>query len=85
MVMVTRGMVMVKTTNGTKTYSKTSFKEKKHPRGKGGSFTSKGKTEEESVSYHHDFDGKQHPRAKDGSFSNGVCLGLTRYGSDPEK
>jgi len=68
--------------NGDKTYSKTSFKEQKHPRQKGGVFKKKSKTEEDSVSYHHKFSGKSHPRQADGSFvSNGVTLGQARYGS----
>lgn len=67
--------------NGDATYSKTPFKGSKHPRGKGGKFHDKGKTEEESVSYHHKFSDKGHPRGSDGTFRNmsaGCKLGLER-------
>lgn len=46
-------------------------------------FHDKGKTEEESVSYHHKFSDKGHPRGSDGTFRNmsdGCKLGLERYG-----
>ena len=68
--------------NGYKTYSKTSFKEGKHKRKADGSFGSKDHTEEQDVSYHHKFTRSKHPTAKDGTFvSNGVLLGIRRYGS----
>ena len=73
--------------NGTKTYSKTPFKEKKHPRGSGGTFKSNPYREEGRVSYHHDFSPSQHKRAKDGAFSNesnGVRQGRARYGTSQD-
>lgn len=74
--------------NGYKTYSKTPFSEKKHPREPGGTFQARVKTEEDDVSYHYDFDKASHPRGKDGSFtanaSEGVKLGYKRYGPQPK-
>lgn len=79
-------MVMV---NGYKTYSKTPFSEKKHPRESGGTFTARVRTEEDDVDYHYDFDKSSHPRGKDGAFtsnaSHGVKLGYERYGTQSEK
>ena len=67
--------------NGKDTYSKTPFKDTKHPRGKGGTFKKKLVTEEESVSYHHKFTPSKHSRGKDGTF-NALEIGRQRYGSN---
>lgn len=86
MVMVCYSMVMA-IHNGDKTYSKTPFKESKHKRGSGGTFSKKDSTEKDKVAYHHKFSSGSHPRGKDGSFSNsakyvssGAKVGQSRYG-----
>ena len=69
--------------NGKDTYSKTSFKEPKHPRTGTGTFEKKSSTEEEDVSYHHKFDKSSHPTKSDGTFvKNASVLGKERYGSN---
>lgn len=77
---------MVMVDNGKATYSKTPFKEGKHQRASGGTFSKKSETEEDDVSYHHKFSKGSHPRKADGSFGNsgypsdGVIQGMLRYG-----
>lgn len=74
--------------NGTKTYSKTPFSEKKHKRGSGGTFETKHTTEKDKVSYHHEFSSKQHPRKPDGSFVKNKLYTsdeITYYESDALK